>query len=146
MVVVVPLSTDCVDDGSADKARRREGNFMTKAFDAGVLRITVATSAALLAAGCSNNSVAGQPTRLCVDGSNRRIADANCPSSGGARGGGGHAYYIGSGQRVPSVGEEATGGSVRAASGISYSSAPESVTRGGFGGSGEGHGGGSGGE
>ncbi|MBQ1498305.1 MAG: hypothetical protein IIZ38_08320 [Sphingomonas sp.] len=112
--------------------------------DFSVLKVTAATSAALLASGCGGGQlVANQPTQLCVDAGGRRIADASC---GGGRGGGGlgggHAYYVGRGQRVPEMGEVARGGSIRPSAGVSYSSASRgSVSRGGFGRSAGFHGG-----
>ncbi|WP_137862640.1 MULTISPECIES: hypothetical protein [unclassified Sphingomonas] len=111
--------------------------------DFSVLRITAATSAALLASGCGGGAlVANQPTQMCVDGAGRRIGDANC---GGARGGGtggAHAYYVGRGQRVPEMGEVARGGSTRPSAGVSYSHvSARSVSRGGFGRSAGFHGG-----
>ncbi len=107
--------------------------------DFSVLKVTVATSAALLASGCGGGSlVANQPTRMCVDAAGRRIADANC--GGGL--GGGHAYYVGRGQRVPEMGEVARGGSTRPSAGVSYSNVSRgSVSRGGFGRSAGFHGG-----
>ena len=83
--------------------------------DFSVLKVTAATSAALLASGCGGGQlVANQPTQLCVD----------------------------RGQRVPEMGEVARGGSIRPSAGVSYSSASRgSVSRGGFGRSAGFHGG-----
>lgn len=114
---------------------------MGKSFDINVLRITLATSAALLASGCDSGPItAGQPTQVCVNGGGRRIADADCRPGRGAAAGG-HAYYYRRGQTVPAVGEVAAGGSVQPVRGVAYVSAPEAVARGGFGGSAEAHGG-----
>ncbi len=99
--------------------------------DFSVLRITAATSMALLAAGCGGSNVASQPVRYCTDAAGRRIADANCNRGSGGHGGG-HFYYAGKGSTVPAVGEAARGGSFQPASGVRYGGA-ESVTRGGFG-------------
>lgn len=108
------------------------GDMMRKSPDFSRLRITAATSMALLAAGCgSGSNVANQPVRYCTDGAGRRITDANCNRTGG-RGGGGHFYYADKGAAVPAIGEAARGGSFQPASGVRYGG-PEAVTRGGFG-------------
>lgn len=106
---------------------------MRKSPDFSRLRITAATSMALLAAGCGGSNVANQPVRYCTDAAGRRVADANC-GSGSSRGGGGggHYYYAGRGAAVPAIGEAARGGSYQPASGVRYGGA-EAVTRGGFG-------------
>ncbi|MEP9358439.1 hypothetical protein [Sphingomonas sp. KR3-1] len=117
---------------------------MRKTIDYSMLKVTAATSAALLATSCGGGTlVANQPTRLCVDDAGQRIADTRCGSTGGGGAhGGGHAYYVGRGQRVPEMGEAATGGSTRPSAGVSYSSVSEgSVSRGGFGRSASVHGG-----
>ena len=107
---------------------------MRKSPDFSRLRITAATSMALLAAGCGGSNIAGQPVRYCTDSTGRRVADVNCGSSGGGSGhyGGGHYYYAGKGATVPAIGESARGGSYQSASGVRYGGA-EAVTRGGFG-------------
>lgn len=104
---------------------------MRKSPDFSRLRITAATSVALLAAGCGGSNVANQPVRYCTDAAGRRIADASC----GRTGGGGHYYYAGKGATVPAMGEAARGGSYQPASGVRYGGA-EAVTRGVFGKSG----------
>ena len=107
----------------------------------GSLRITLATSAALLASGCDR----GPGTRICADPQGRRIDDSFCGTRGG--GGGSHYLYLGRSASVPAIGEAASG-SLSPSSGARYSAAPASgVERGGFGmsahGGGEGgHGGG----
>lgn len=108
---------------------------MRRRIDYSVLRVTAATSAALLAAGCGGGTmIADQPTRVCVDDLGRRVADASCSSGRATGGGGAHAYYYGRGDRVPDVGETARGGSRLPTSGTSYSTPSEgSVSRGGFG-------------
>ncbi|UYY75986.1 hypothetical protein [Sphingomonas sp. R1] len=109
---------------------------MRKSPDFSRLRITAATSMALLAAGCGGSNVANQAVRYCTDAAGRRIADANCGSGGGGHGGGsGHYYYASRGAAVPAIGEAARGGSYQPASGVRYGGA-EAVTRGGFGRSG----------
>ena len=115
---------------------------MRKTIDYSMLKITAATSAALLTASCGGGTLmADQPTRLCVDNAGRRIDDTGCGRTGSGSGGG-HAYYVGRGQRVPEMGEAATGGSTRPSAGVSYSSVSEgSVSRGGFGRSAGFHGG-----
>lgn len=106
---------------------------MRKSPDFSRLRITAATSMALLAAGCGGSNVANQPVRYCTDAMGRRVADANCRSGGGGgHSGGGHYYYAGRGAAVPAIGEAARGGSYQPASGVRYGGA-EAVSRGGFG-------------
>ncbi|WP_333573296.1 hypothetical protein [Sphingomonas sp.] len=105
---------------------------MRKSPDFSRLRITAATSMALLAAGCGGSNVANQPVRYCTDAGGRRVADAYCRSGGG---GGAHYYYAGRGATVPAIGDSARGGSYRPVSGVRYGGA-EAVTRGGFGKSG----------
>lgn len=104
---------------------------MRKSPDFSRLRITAATSMALLAAGCGGSNIANQPVRYCTDSAGRRVADANCGNGGG----GGHYYYAGKGAAVPAIGEAARGGAYQPASGVRYGGA-EAVTRGGFGRSG----------
>jgi hypothetical protein len=115
-----------------------------------VIRLTavMAASAAALSAcdrGESGSWDAPAPTWTCVDNAGVRVEDGRC--NGGGGGGGYHAYYFGSGMRIPPVGERASDGSYAPAAGVTYTraSASYSVTRGGFGGTAEGHGGGDGG-
>lgn len=110
-------------------------------FDRTGLRITAATSAALLATGCGSSAQrADQPTRVCADSSGRRTEDGNCNRATRAGGGSGaHFYYLGRGSRVPRIGERATGGSMNPSAGVAYAPA-RTVTRGGFGRSGWLHG------
>lgn len=107
---------------------------MRNRIDYSRLRITAATSAALLATGCGGSTlVADQPTRLCVDNAGRRIDDMGCTRGGGTASGA-HGYYVGRGQRVPEMGEVARGGSTRPMAGVAYSTPGRgSVSRGGFG-------------
>ena len=109
-----------------------------------VIRLTavMAASAAALSAcdrGESGSWDAPSPTRACVDSAGVRVEDDRCNGGSGY-----HAYFFGSGRRIPPVGERASGGSDAPAPGVAYTSTSESysVARGGFGGTAEGHGGG----
>jgi hypothetical protein len=106
----------------------------------------VLTAAAATLAGCEERA----PARVCVDQAGRRTWDDQCATGGSHGGSGGGAWrYISAGQArengVPRVGDAAFGGSVTPEAGVTYVGAPAGgVSRGGFGGIGEGFGGGHG--
>jgi hypothetical protein len=120
------------------------------------LMFVSAVSLALTACGPSYQTwQSSGPTRYCVDGQGVRVPDNQCNRGGG--GGFNSWYYMSRGGYVPYVGDRYDGhGSFRPAPGYnpnSYSSAPSSyatarsavsssVTRGGFGSSARGFGGG----
>ncbi|WP_443749278.1 hypothetical protein [Asticcacaulis solisilvae] len=111
-----------------------------KVIDKGTLITVLAVSAGLLGS-CGR---AYESVRVCTDGNGLRMPDANC-APGATYGGHGGWIYINRGE-APAVGERVTGGSYAPASGTRYGLAPEGgVSRGGFGGTGEGFGGGHGG-
>ena len=115
-------------------------------FDPRILPITSAVAAALLVGACGP-SVADTDVAICRDASGKRTADTNCPRGGGhgAILGAGAAgwYYMARGSAVPRVGEAVTGGSTTPRAGVSYARASSAtVSRGGFGGSARGGGGG----
>jgi hypothetical protein len=106
-----------------------------KVIDKGTLITVVAVSAGLLA-GCGRTY---DSVRVCTDRNGLRLPDSNCAQ--GTHGGHGGWVYINRGS-APGVGERVTGGSSKPASGVHYGLAPEGgVSRGGFGGTGEGFGG-----
>ncbi len=103
--------------------------------DKATLATVLAISAAMLA-GCDNHD----GVRICGDGYGRRLRDDACTTGHG----GGWVYVRGGG--APAVGGAITDGARAPDAGIHYGSAPEGgVSRGGFGGTGEGFGGGEGG-
>ena len=115
------------------------------------LPLTTAISAAILAStGCSSNKEwqTSSNNRICVDQSGKRIPEDQCknqPSTGISPY---RWYYISRGGYIPSYYYPASGGSYQPSeSPASYAPAPAeapagAVTRGGFGGIGEGHAGG----
>jgi hypothetical protein len=112
------------------------------------LPLTTAVSAAMLASSACSTDREWQVdnnTKVCVDNSGNRVADDQCFSQSSY-----HWYYISRGGYVPRAGSPVSGGSwVPVGSSNGYGSAPESapagaITRGGFGGIGEGHAGGEG--
>jgi hypothetical protein len=113
---------------------------VSKTIDRGALAIMLGLSAAVLS-GCD------QPRgdwRVCQDSQGKRAADGAC-NTGGGYVGGAHWLYIRGGS-APAVGESISGGESAPSTGVNYGAAPaEGVARGGFGASGEGHGGGDGG-
>ena len=117
-----------------------------RTFDPRILPITSAVAAGLLAASCGPSSdVATSDVAVCRDAAGLRTTDANCARTGGGYYGGGGWYYLGRGSRVPAMGEALAGGSTSPRAGVGYARASSaSVTRGGFGMSA--HGGGGGGE
>lgn len=93
------------------------------------------------------------PTKVCVGQDGRRVADDQCPNSGG----GSHPVYVSHWvyfnasrvrEGVPAVGESVAGASETPEASVAYRAAPTGgIARGGFGGTGEGGGrGGGGGE
>lgn len=115
---------------------------MTKTIDRGALAIMLGLSASVLA-GCDRPS---SDWRVCEDSQGRRAPDSNCGSSGHVIGAGRWLYFRAGSAAVPAVGEPIAGGLLTPEAGVSYDSAPtEGITRGGFGASGDGHGGGDGG-
>jgi len=108
-------------------------------FDKTGLASVLAISAAILA-GCDGHD----GVRICGDGYGRRLPDADC-RTGGSGGHGGGWIYVRSGN-APAVGGAITDGARAPDSDMHYGAAPEGgVSRGGFGGTGEGFGGGEGG-
>ncbi len=129
------------------------------------LKITVAVAAALLAAACEQQPpkpqewTASADTALCVDKDGKRIPDTNCQGKPGERvqerhGSGmgtaaalfGAWYFLGRGQRIGPMGAPVVGGSFAPRPGAAYGRAAgfTSVSRGMFGSSGRGFGGGAG--
>jgi hypothetical protein len=105
-----------------------------KVLDRGALVTVLAVSAGLLS-GCGRPA----PVRVCGDMWGRRLPDADC-SNGSGGGHGGSWVYLNRGG-APALRDRISGGSSAPKSGISYGLAPEgSVSRGGFGGMGEGFG------
>ncbi len=103
------------------------------------LATVLAISSAMLA-GCGSHD----GVRICGDGYGRRLPDSDCRAAGPAAGRGGW-IYVRSG-RAPAVGGAITDGNRTPEADIRYGAAPEGgVSRGGFGGTGEGFGGGEGG-
>lgn len=98
-------------------------------FEGAVLPITASVAAALLVSGCGpSTSTANTDIAICRDSTGRRIADARCRA-----GGGGHAYFLARGTRVPAIGEAVSGGSANPRAGVSYARASAAtVSRGGF--------------
>ncbi len=81
--------------------------------------------------------------RVCSDAYGQRLPDRSCGSS--SRSGGGSRWLYYNGGTVPAVGGSTTEGSTSPRMGVNYGLAPNSgVSRGGFGGIGEGFGGGHG--
>ncbi|HWU02044.1 MAG TPA: hypothetical protein VN222_04825 [Novosphingobium sp.] len=118
---------------------------MRKSIDRGALATLLGVSAGMLA-GCSP-SPDGQ-WQVCTDANARRIADANCSrgsSGGGAHGGGGSWRYLSGQSAAPAVGDHVSGGSQTPLAGEVHAAPAQGITRGGFGGTGEGEGGGHGG-
>ena len=84
----------------------------------------------------------GRPSRVCVDGSGQRGLDSQCSGPGGGAAGAYRWYYA---RGAPPVGAYVSGGSYSPTAGESYAAAPvEGISRGGFGGTAEGLGGGEG--
>jgi hypothetical protein len=119
------------------------------------LKITTAIPAALLAGACSQQddgwgTVADRDTAICTDRSGHRVPDADCQQH--ASGGVSPFlwYYLGRRSAVPYYGDPVSGGSYQRAIGSTYYRAPAessmtrsaAISRGGFGSSAEGHGGG----
>jgi hypothetical protein len=116
-------------------------------FDPRILPLTSAVAAALLAGACSpSQGIADTDVAVCRDAGGRRTADAECArGTNGRSGGGGSAgwYYLSRGSTVPQVGEAVAGGSTSPSAGVGYARASSAtVSRGGFGGSAGGDGGG----
>lgn len=118
---------------------------MAKAIDIKAMSALLGLSSAMLS-GCNDASAEQRNWAVCVDAQGKRIADAQCQQGAGSAGAHGSWAYYGGGQRVPPVGEQAQGASHAPVPVGSYTTAPaEGVARGGFGATGEGHGGGFGG-
>lgn len=104
-------------------------------FDKITLASVLAISAALLA-GCERHD----GVRICGDGDGRRLPDGNCQGAGSG-GHGGRWTYVRSGY-APAVGGAITGGVRAPETGVRYGAAPAGgISRGGFGGTGDGIGG-----
>jgi hypothetical protein len=122
-----------------ERTLRAWGASVTK-FDRYALA-AVLTAAAATLAGCEERA----PTRVCVDQAGRRTWDDQCATDTY-----GVAWrYISAGlareNGVPRVGDAAFGGSITPEAGVTYVGAPAGgISRGGFGGIGEGFGGGHG--
>ncbi|WP_242139596.1 MULTISPECIES: hypothetical protein [unclassified Sphingomonas] len=124
---------------------------MTKrTFDPRFLPITSAVATALLASGCGpSTDVARSDVAVCRDANGVRTADANCARSGGGHGmngaimGAAAWYYLSRGSVVPAMGRPLAGGYMSPRAGTSYARASAAtVSRGGFGMSARGGGGG----
>lgn len=117
----------------------------SRKFEAKTLPTTTAVAAALLLGAC-RPSVANTDVAVCRDASGKRTADADCPRGGGHGAmiaGAAGWYYMTRGSAVPRVGEALSGGSSIPRAGIGYARASSAtVSRGGFGGSARGGGGG----
>ena len=116
-------------------------------FDPRILPLTSAVAAALLVGACGpSQSVADTDVAVCRDASGKRADDASCERGGS----GGHAamagfawYYLARGSVVPRMGEALGGGSASPRAGTGYARASSAtVSRGGFGMSAHGGGGG----
>ncbi len=114
----------------------------------GVLITVMATAAAIL--GSCDDEATGS-WRVCSNSQGQRVPDADCAATGEARpragiGASGAAWvYYTRARGVPRIGEPTAGASPRPAAGGNYGVAPEGgISRGGFGGTGEGHAGGGG--
>jgi len=117
------------------------------------MKVTVNRTALVLVAGAAA-AILGQSAyegragdwRVCTDGQLRRVLDSDC-NGGGVAGHGGGWRYFSRDSSVPAIGETVNGGSVVSSSSAGFSSAPSGgVSRGGFGGTGEGFSSGHGGE
>ncbi|MDR6849404.1 MULTISPECIES: hypothetical protein [unclassified Sphingomonas] len=119
-----------------------------RTFDPRVLPITSAVATALLVGACSPSSdVAKSDVAVCRDAAGVRVDDAYCArgTNGRTGGGAGGWYYIGRGGRVPAMGEALSGGYTTPRAGVGYARASSAtVSRGGFGMSARGFGGGAG--
>ncbi len=116
---------------------------MSKPIDIGAMTILLGLSSAMLA-GCDSASQS-RNWKVCVDATGQRVPDAQCQSAATPASRGSWAYYSGA-RSVPAVGQAAAGAASAPAGGADYGAAPaEGVTRGGFGATAEGHGGGEGG-
>lgn len=118
-----------------------------RTFDPRVLPITSAVATALLAGACSPSAdVARSDVAVCRDAAGLRTDDANCVRSGGGHGGGGAAwYFLSRGSAVPQPGQALSGGYTSPRAGVGYARASSAtVSRGGFGMSARGFGGGAG--
>lgn len=127
------------------------------------LRITTAIAAALLAGACSQQNdddwgeTAQRATAICTDRNGQRVPEANCQQQRVA-GGGGAAnaflwYYLARSSVIPYYGDRVGGGSFQRSANTPYFRAPAAaamtrataISRGGFGASARGFGGGHGG-
>ena len=119
-----------------------------RTFDPRVLPITSAVATALLVGACSPSSDAARSdVAVCRNAAGVRIDDAYCARGTNGRTGGGADgwYYIGGGGRVPAMGEALSGGYTTPRAGVGYARASSAtVSRGGFGMSARGFGGGAG--
>lgn len=116
-------------------------------FDPRILPITSAVATALLASACApSQDRATADVAVCRDSTGKRVDDAQCSrhhGSGGAIAGLAAWYYLSRGSAVPRVGEGVAGGSAVPRAGVGYARASAaSVSRGGFGASARGGGGG----
>ncbi|MFA6123949.1 hypothetical protein [Sphingomonas sp.] len=116
-----------------------------RTFDPKFLPITSAVATALLAGACSpSRDVANADVAVCRDAAGLRTDDAKCVRSGGGHGGGGAAwYFLSRGSVVPQPGQAVAGGYTTPRAGVGYARASSAtVSRGGFGMSARGFGGG----
>lgn len=99
----------------------------TRKFEPGLLPITASVAAALSLGACgggggASGDYAEAPTKICRDAQGRRADDQECSQYGGRVGS--SWFFIGSGGRVPAVGQNATEGSFKPTAGVKYASAP----------------------
>jgi hypothetical protein len=120
-----------------------------RTFDPRVLPITSAVATALLAGACSPSAdVAKSDVAVCRDAAGVRVDDARCMHGGGhgATGaivGAATWYYLSRGSMVPQFGQALSGGYTTPRAGVGYARASSAtVSRGGFGMSARGGGGG----
>lgn len=115
-------------------------------FDARLLPITSAMATALLAGACGpSQDVANSDVAVCRNAAGFRIDDSYCLRGGSGGSGGGSWYYLSRGSTVPQPGGALSGGYTAPQAGVGYARASSAtVSRGGFGMSAGGFGGGAG--
>ena len=120
----------------------------SRKFDPKLLPITSAVASALLASACApSQDRASTDVAVCRDAAGKRVDDSQCArphhGGGGAIVGLATWYYLSRGSMVPGMGQSLAGGSMIPRAGVGYARASaSSVSRGGFGMSARGGGGG----